>query len=340
MKTRTLTRDVPIIDARFVAVILSGMEARGFNSSHVLRRARIDPADIQKPGARITQQQLAKLVATMTRLSKDEFWGLLSRPIKPGTFRVLCRILIRSRDLHSAIVDGCRFYHLLVDDFVLRFATDGGKARIWIVDRARGPARAAVHGPILFFVFGLLCWLVGRKLPLVAVRHAFAMGSHSASLRSYYQVAQSFGCMRSEIEFDASLLTLPIMPDEQRLSRFLASVPAALLVRFRDDASYEERVRALLQRDLSRDMSFEETADILMVKPQTLHRRLIEEGAEGFRAVKDRLRSAAATDLLTRTNEPIEDIALQLGFSEVSTFHRAFRRWTGRTPGAVRQDGK
>ena len=334
----TIQNDVAAIDARFVAVIMKGLIARGIEPDTVLRRAGLDPDALRRSGARLSQTELARLVKTMTRLTGDEFWGILSRPIRPGTFRMLCRILIRSRDLQSAIVDGCRFYHLIVDDIVLRFNANDKTAKIWIEDRTRFGPDASVHGPVLFFVFGLMCWLVGRKLPLIAVRHAFPMGPHSASLRSYYQTTQTFGFARSEIEFDKSLLTHPIMPDEQRLSRFLASVPAALLVRFRENATFSERVRALLQRDLSRDMSFEEAADILMVKPQTLHRRLVEERTEGFRGIKDRLRSATAIDLLTQTNRSLEEIALSLGFSEVSTFHRAFRRWTGRTPGAVRQE--
>ena len=329
-----------LIDARFAFVILTGMAARGFDTDRVLRRARLDPDALRQPNARITQGDLARLVATMTRLSRDEFWGLLSRPIKPGSFRMLCRILIRSRDLRAALIDGCRFCNLLVDDFTLRFIDDGRVARITIVDRPIAPhARAAVHGPVMFFVFGLMCWLVGRKIPLIAVRHAFAMAPHSTALRTFYQAPQSFEFSRSELEFDTALLTLPIMPDEQRLSRFLASVPSALLVRFRDNASFAERVRSLLQRDLARDISREEIADILMVTPQTLRRRLIEEGAEGFRTIKDRVRSAAAVDLLTHTERPVEEIAFGLGFSDVSAFHRAFRRWTGRTPGDLRQGG-
>lgn len=333
----TETADRKIIDAGFVWLILSGMPAAGLDPDVVLRRAGLDASDLRLPRARLTQLQFARLVSTITRLSRDEFWGLCSRSIRPGAFRLLCRILINCRDLGEAIEEGCRFYHMLVDDFVIRNATDGRVARIWVQDRIADPDRRRMAlGAILFFIFGLMCWLVGRKLPLHFVQHALPEAPYGGDLRLYYQAPLYFNQGRTEIAFDAALLSLPIMPDEQRLSRFLASVPTVLLVRYRDEMSFSERVRSLLQRNLARDLSLEDVADKLSITPQTLRRRLQEESEIGFRELKDKVRAAAATNLLQYSRSSIDEIALALGFSEVSTFHRAFRRWTGRTPGEFR----
>ncbi|MDF3813316.1 MULTISPECIES: AraC family transcriptional regulator [Rhodopseudomonas] len=313
------------------------MPTAGLDADAVLRRAGLDPAELRKPKSRLTQAQFARLVSTIARLSQDEFWGLCGRPIKPGTFRMLCHILIGCRDLGEAISQGCRFYHLMVDDFAIRQTSDRRVARIWISDQIADPARRRMAlGAIIFFVFGLMCWLVGRKLPLHYVQHAFPEASYGADLRLYYQAPLYFDQSRTEIAFDAGLLSLPIMPDEQRLSRFLASMPAALLVRYRDEMSFSERVRSLLQRNLAEDLSLEDVAAKLSITQQTLRRRLQDESDLGFRDLKDRVRSAAAVNLLQYSQSPIDEIAAALGFSEVSTFHRAFRRWTGRTPGEFR----
>ena len=327
-----------IIDANFAWLILSGMPSVGLDAQVVLRRAGLEPADLRTPKARLTQAEFARLVSTITRMSRDEFWGLCSRPIKPGTFKMLCHILINCRDLGQAIAVGCRFYHLLADDFVIRISSDDRVSRIWITDKIVDPNRRRMAlGAILFLVFGLMCWLVGRKLPVYYVRHAFSAAPYGADLRLYYQAPLYFDQARTELVFDRSLMSLPILPDEQRLSRFLASIPAALLVRYRDELSFSERVRSLLQRNLTSDLSLEDVADKLGITPQTLRRRLREENTRGFRDVKDRVRSAAAINLLQYSNSTIDDVAVALGFSEVSTFHRAFRRWTGLTPGEFRQ---
>jgi AraC-like DNA-binding protein len=70
--------------------------------------------------------------------------------------------------------------------------------------------------------------------------------------------------------------------------------------------------------------------------PQTLRRRLGEEG-QGFQSLKDHLRRDAAIEYLARPDMTLLDIADQLGFSEASTFHRAFKKWTGVAPGEYRQ---
>ena len=144
-----------------------------------------------------------------------------------------------------------------------------------------------VNGAILLFAYGLMCWLVGRRLPLITVHYVFAEEPFSSELEPFYRAPMLFEQPRTEIRFDAELLDLPIMPDEERLRRFLASMPNALLVRYRDDSSMAERVRGILRRNLKRPLSFEDIAGMLAVSPQTLRRRLLEEESCGFQEIKD-----------------------------------------------------
>lgn len=64
--------------------------------------------------------------------------------------------------------------------------------------------------------------------------------------------------------------------------------------------------------------------------------RLRAEG-RGFQALKDDLRCDAAIALLARPELTLIEIGDRLGFSEASTFHRAFKHWTGVSPGEYRQ---
>ena len=74
---------------------------------------------------------------------------------------------------------------------------------------------------------------------------------------------------------------------------------------------------------------------MLAMTPQTLRRRLHDEG-RGFQAIKDDLRRDVSIEYLARTDLPLLDIAEKVGFSETSTFHRAFKSWTGVAPGEYR----
>jgi AraC-like DNA-binding protein len=74
----------------------------------------------------------------------------------------------------------------------------------------------------------------------------------------------------------------------------------------------------------------------LAMTPQTLRRRLQDEG-HGYQALKDALRRDAAIELLAQRDLTLVDIANRVGFSEASTFARAFKKWCGVAPGEYRQ---
>ena len=72
-----------------------------------------------------------------------------------------------------------------------------------------------------------------------------------------------------------------------------------------------------------------------LVDRERCRRRLRDEG-RGFQQIKDELRRDAAIEYLLLTQLPLLEIANRVGFSEASTFHRAFKQWTGVAPGEYR----
>ena len=70
---------------------------------------------------------------------------------------------------------------------------------------------------------------------------------------------------------------------------------------------------------------------------RTIQRQLYQH-CQSYPSLRDSVRREAALDLLVNTRQTCEAIAATLGFSEPSAFSRAFRRWTGRSPGAYRRD--
>ena len=93
------------------------------------------------------------------------------------------------------------------------------------------------------------------------------------------------------------------------------------------------KVRELLYMELGR--SLEDVAARLHMSSRTLIRKLRQEGLS-FQGIKDDLRRDLAILQLARGEVALGEIAYALGFSSVAVFHRAFRHWTGMTPGAYR----
>jgi AraC-like DNA-binding protein len=86
-------------------------------------------------------------------------------------------------------------------------------------------------------------------------------------------------------------------------------------VKYRDRWSVTDRIRRLLRSHLRGEMpSLDDVGRALAMTPQTLRRRLRDEG-QGFQALKDNLRRDAAIEYLARPELTLVDIAEQLGFS-------------------------
>lgn len=305
---------------------------------HVLHRAGIAPALLESSLARVTQAQFARLMKALIRLRRDELWGLGARALPLGTFASACRVLVTCRTLEEAVRVGLRHYRPLLPDFVPRLHRDGDRAMLRLQPQHALDERAAYAArSFLFLSYGVMCWLAARRIPVTAVHYDSAHTEVRSEASRLFQAPIQPVVGHWGFEFEARWLELPVVQNGESLHTFLRQAPGCLLVKYRDQTSMTERIRRVLRRYLAEEMpSLEQISRLLDTTPQTLRRRLQRDG-QGYQLIKDALRRDVAVEYLTQSELSLPDIALRVGFSEVSTFHRAFKVWTGLTPGAYRQ---
>ncbi|MCW5657606.1 MAG: AraC family transcriptional regulator ligand-binding domain-containing protein [Burkholderiaceae bacterium] len=317
---------------------LQGALRRGVAAGPLLERAGISPALLDAPLARVSQAQYGALLRLLRRTLRDEFFGLLERPLPLGCFAHCLRLLVRAPTLGEAMRDGLRYFHGLIDAFAPRLRVDGEMASLSIVphdpfDRASGYAQRS----FLFFAFGLASWLAARRIPLTGVEYRDPGSPRGADTDRVFQTRVLYGRPQYRLWFESRWLALPQVQNEASLREFLRAAPTNLLVRYRDRTRATDRLRRLLHSRLHDELpSLQQVARDLAMTPQTLSRRLREEG-HSFQALKDDVRRDAAIALLQRPDLTLLDVASGVGFSEASTFHRAFKKWTGVAPGEYRQ---
>ena len=146
-----------------------------------------------------------------------------------------------------------------------------------------------------------------------------------------------FSAPHAGFVFAREHLSLPLERADARLNeivRKLADIMRSELPS--DNRLFRDRVRALLQRELSaHDLTATWVARRLHVSVRTLARKLDAEGTSFF-ALLDETRRVRALQLIKSGNMPLAELAFELGFAHVASFHRAFKRWTGRSPAAYR----
>ncbi len=322
----------------FVIAALAAARARRLDADALLARVGLSPHLLEVPQARVSVKQYGELWRLLATTLDDEFFGQDSRRMKSGSFAMLCRTLIHCRTLGQALDRSLRFYRLILDDIQGIVARAGTEARIEVHATAGGASqRVFAHETFLMLVYGVACWLIGRRIPIERAQFSYAEPAHAAEYRLMYCTSLRFGQPCTSITFDAAALDLPVVQNERTLKEFLRAAPENIIVKYKNGSSIGARVRRRLRQTAPGEMpEFETLAREMHMTPATLRRRLHEEGAS-FQSIKDQLRRDLAVRYLTHSNRSVMDIALELGFSERSSFHRAFRKWTGASPGEFRR---
>jgi AraC-like DNA-binding protein len=325
----------------FVRAIAAAYERHGRDPAGALRAARIAARDVDDPAARVTAAQFEALNAHAMQELDDEALGWFSRRLPWGTYGMLCRASLGAPDLGVALRRWCRHHRLLTDDIELELRVDDGVARVRIEERhPPGPAfREFCLVSSLRFLLGYACWAIDSQIALREAHFAFEAPAHRDAYALMFGGVVTFDPHGGTgIAFDARYLALPLRRDERALRAMLRRALPLTVLQYRRDRLLGRRVRELLRAHSADAVTAETVAGWLAISPRTLHRQLRDEGVS-LQALKDEVRQARACELLRRTTQPVRQVALAVGFRSEKSFARAFREWTGTTPGDFRRGG-
>lgn len=325
-----------MIGPGFVEEALWALRRRGLDTAPALKAAGIDAGALADPDFRISAEAYGALWLVVADELQDEYFGLGGRAMRPGSFTMLTFAVVSSGTLGVALRRALRFLGVMLEEPRGRMTAADGLVIITLSET--GPPRSAfAYRTFWIILHGLICWLVGRRLPIRRVDFRGPEPKGDTDYRLFFGAPVRFGQPASLMAFDARYLTLPIDRSERAVKEFLRRAPANLLVRYRHDAGIAADVRARLRALPPVDWpTLEELAIQMRMPAPTLRRRLRQEG-DSYSEIKDALRHQRAVRALRNTGRPVAEIAADLGFAEPSAFHRAFRKWTGATPAAFRR---
>lgn len=326
---------VPI---RLVRAAIQNTAAAGLDQAALLVDAGISPRLLEEADARVSVENFARLQTSTMLAMKDEGLGYYRRRIPIGTWVLMCHAVSGSATLREALKRYCRYFSALDIGFHLSMIEDGDTTTVRF---ERVPpdwdADIFLSERALYKCHRYSCWLVQEALPLTDVALAHPRPPYAHEYRDVFLGAPvSYDQPHTQLSFSTFQLDKPVHHDEVAEKQFLRSPAFALLAQRYDKTSWTMRVKQLLRKDLSTIPGMKEAADMLHVHPQSLRRRLAEEGMS-FKQIVDDLHRDTALHFLGKRGMSVEEVAFRAGFSETSTFIRAFKRWTGVTPYVYRK---
>lgn len=259
---------------------------------------------------------------------------MLAQTMRPDAFG-LAGHLFRHSETVEQVFERMARYQALIDPVLdLQVSLEHGGFRVEFHHHPRVEEMAhPLEGMVGAAVHTLRDWLSAE----VDVQVQFAHPPlHPPEVYADYLGAPvSFEHPTNAVILPVELLSEPIADADPAVAGFLKRLAEARLGE-QADAAFESRVSALIEARLDDVLlSQEDVAADLGVSVRTMQRRLRDEGLT-YTQIHEDVRRREAERLLRQGEYAIFQIAEMLGYAEAANFTRAFRRWTGRSPAAFR----
>tara|TARA_A100001391_G_scaffold188281_1_gene158765 strand:+ start:12585 stop:13628 length:1044 start_codon:yes stop_codon:yes gene_type:complete len=305
----------------------------GVDLSDALVRLGVSEADLESPHARLPLKVEQRLLEHAVTRSGDPLFGLhMGEGIRPRFMGELGYASMSSATLRDAIELMIPFTRVTSEFFELRFEwRDDDLWLIWdTLDNSPLSGHrvdATLAGAV---VFGR--WILGEDHDPLAVHLVHPAPDQDDEYRRVFRCPIHFGQTLNAVVLDAGVLDRPLRDADPEVHRLARSRVQRAVTQYRARDNLLEQVRLEIQQRLIKGIpQLEPIAERLGVKPWTLRRRLRAERTDFSTLLEDERRRLAC-DWLRHSDRSVNQIALDLGYSEQSAFNRAFKRWFGVTP--------
>ena len=335
-----MTTASPSIAVTSTLAMLRTAEARGIAVGDVLGREGVSRALLEDPDARLPASTVIAIWNTLRERCADPALQLAAPTSLPfGAYRVIDYLVAASVTVGDGVQRFARFFGLIAEGVSLSVAESAGGRCLCLATSIGGP----VPPVYVDYVFAALVSRIRMRIrPALRVRSVDLRQSEpkaSAPWRDVFQAPIRFGAPADRLCFDVAEWKAPTENGDAALVALLEEHARIMAQRTpRASSGFPEEVQRAIASRLPEGASIEEVAGALSMSVRTLQRKLIASGTT-FRHASEAVMARLAEGYLTDPAVSVSEVAFLLGFSEQSAFNRAFRRWTGESPGRWRRRG-
>lgn len=313
------------------------LQESGVDALSLLAQVGLSPRLLADPDGRIPFATAGRLLAASAHATgRDHFGLLLGQRASLSYLGILAQVASNSPTLGAALRNFTVHHHLYSDGGVVYLFEDDGVVSFGYAIYHPGIEGAEqIYDAAVGQILGGISELIGMPLRPREILLSRRAPPDPAPYRRVLPVMPTFDAGRTEIRFDAGLMSMEVPGAEPARLRALTA-----LLETAGRHNLTNRLRRTLRIQLLHgDTAGDHAAQMLDLHRRTLNRRLRRCGTT-FQDVLDRVRFDTARHLLHLTNMPLPQIAASLGYVNVSSFTRAFGRWSGDTPARFRARAK
>ncbi len=323
----------------FPMIIFEGLAEKGIDVGKMLVSLGIDPIIAVNPEVYVTKKEYDDIFSyTFKAVDDPVFWIQFAKEIKPQSagilgytamacenlgaafekiarYKEVCsgsRMVVRRQDMETVIS-----YHIFEDDcFYSTYLIEIGIISLIFIGR----------------------WLTKKEFAAARVNFKFSEPFYTSEYKPIFNAPVFFQQPQNEIIFKNDVLDYKIDTADKNLLQTFTDYANGILDKLNESTHITDGVKNTV-RDLLKgeSPSIEKTARKLGMSRRTLQRRLQEEGTT-YHAILEEERKSMAMSYVGKSQLNISEIAYLIGFLDLSSFYRAFKRWTGAAPQAYRDE--
>ncbi len=321
----------------FVLPVVQALTRHGLDPLPVLEAEGIDLARGANPDWRVSHERCSALLDRCVALTGDEAFGLQAAEfMQPQMLHGLGLAWLSS----DTVLDGLkrleRFGRLVSSGLELALEEDGKLVhlRLGFAPDVAGLAPAGVDYAV--GIVARMCRLtMGDFIAPVTVLMARPRPAQAERWEYLLATRVTFDGDLTRISWSLPDIREPLLTGDPALARVNDEHVRAHLDQFSADSTSRAVVSRIVEHLPDGPPSQELIARAMHVSNRTLQRKLREEGTSFIDLLRD-TRMQLASKYLRQPNRSVVETAYLLGFSEPSTFSRAFKRWSGRAPAEFR----
>lgn len=320
--------------------LLDACAALGLDTEALLAAVGLARAEVTDPDGRIAVEKMTALWREAYARTGDPDLALHAAEALPfGAYAVIDFLARSSASIGMAFERISRYFPLINSIVELPIESAGEQVRLDLRDR-RGPGKLP-RGYAEYALAAIVLRTrvaVGIAFPLERVDFAYEPPPHHREHARIFGCAIRFDAERTGLVLARAVWDTPVERVDAGLAAVLERHAEMLMAQLPRVSEPIARVRSTIQAQLSGggETSLDAVARKLGTSRRSLQRRLADEELT-YAQVLDDVRSTLARAYLAQRELSIAEVAYLLGFSEQSSFTRAFRRWTQMSPAEFRR---
>ncbi|WP_213148862.1 AraC family transcriptional regulator [Pseudomonas aeruginosa] len=327
------------ISSGLISQLVNVLKCEGLDTERLCREAGVDRNKLQGTGGFFDSDDLVRLADISAKECGVAHIGLRAyQDFLPGVFQLVGYVMLSSHSLMEGLEYLVKYSELIGNGLIVGMDDEGGGVRIWSVVYQEDKVEAShvLQDIAVSSLLGFLKWVLGGREVLVdEVVFSYEKPLDISEHIRLFGSNVKFGAGRTSIVLDKKVLLEPLSTADEGLLMMHDNFARSQLDRLRR-LTYSDSVRKVLLEQLAQGVSDMKSVSVtLKLGERTLQRGLAKEGSN-FKILLDEVRNQLAEYYLAHGSLDISKISELLAFKEVSSFHKACRRWFNMSPGVFR----